>query len=393
MKFAESLTAVVATATVSSAFSPKKMQEIRNRAAATNNQTGPQLLGDLATLSAESLTPTGKAIRGILLKQDAGHDIGGQTAATSNGSSKDVCGIWKPIADDMAQAMAGPDRQCNDVARAAIRLGFHDAGAWSMGTASTGGGADGSIVLARECETREENNGLQDICSRMRAWFDKYKQHDISMADLIQMGANVGTVVCPLGPRVRSFVGRKDNNQPGPENLLPGPDQSAEQLITMFADKTISPQGLVALVGSHSAARQRFVERNRTGDTLDSTPGIWDTRFYDEVVDSKTAARVFKLQSDVSLSQDPRTKDVWSSYVGAQAQESFIKDYASEYVRLSLLGVNNINDLTECTQVLPPFIASLNSVPSAAFQGNQTSRRVEPVPGGGALRNNSCDGL
>jgi hypothetical protein len=29
------------------------------------------------------------------------------------------------------------------------------------------------------------------------------------------------------------------------------------------------------------------------------------------------------------------------------------KDYAKAYTRLSLLGVNNINDLKECTKVLP----------------------------------------
>ncbi|RDA95301.1 hypothetical protein CP533_3516 [Ophiocordyceps camponoti-saundersi (nom. inval.)] len=374
MKFTKSLTAVVATATVSSAFSPLKMREIRDKAAATDGQSSPQLLGDLLTLSEEKLSPTGKAIRGILLKQDAGHDTGGQTAAGSNSSAKDVCGVWKQIADDMAQTMAGPDRQCNDVARAAVRLGFHDAGAWSMRMGASSGGADGSIVLAKECETRSENNGLQDVCKRMRAWFDKYKQHDISMADLIQMGANVGTVVCPLGPRVRSFVGRKDNQQPAPENLLPSPDQTAEQLIAMFADKTISPQGLVALVGSHSAARQRFVATNRTGDALDSTPGVWDTKFYDEVLDTKTASKVFKLQSDVNLSKDPQTKDLWNAYVGAQAQQTFIEvkmirhDYASEYVRLSLLGVGNINELTECTEVLPPFIASLNNASPGASQ-------------------------
>jgi hypothetical protein len=29
------------------------------------------------------------------------------------------------------------------------------------------------------------------------------------------------------------------------------------------------------------------------------------------------------------------------------------QDYAREYVRLSLLGVNNINSLTDCTKALP----------------------------------------
>lgn len=30
-----------------------------------------------------------------------------------------------------------------------------------------------------------------------------------------------------------------------------------------------------------------------------------------------------------------------------------LQDYAKAYTRLSLLGVNNINDLKECTKVLP----------------------------------------
>jgi hypothetical protein len=31
-----------------------------------------------------------------------------------------------------------------------------------------------------------------------------------------------------------------------------------------------------------------------------------------------------------------------------------LKDYAREYIRLSLLGVNNINTLKECSKALPP---------------------------------------
>ncbi|CRK42312.1 hypothetical protein BN1723_000726 [Verticillium longisporum] len=43
-------------------------------------------------------------------------------------------------------------------------------------------------------------------------------------------------------------------------------------------------------------------------------------------------------------------------YAGSSAPVSNINqdDYAREYIRLSLLGVNNINKLTECTKVLPP---------------------------------------
>lgn len=37
------------------------------------------------------------------------------------------------------------------------------------------------------------------------------------------------------------------------------------------------------------------------------------------------------------------------------------QDYAKEYVRLSLLGVNNINNLKECTKVLPPAVRAYNA--------------------------------
>lgn len=38
------------------------------------------------------------------------------------------------------------------------------------------------------------------------------------------------------------------------------------------------------------------------------------------------------------------------------------QDYAREYIRLSLLGVNNINQLTECTKVLPPATKGFRAV-------------------------------
>jgi hypothetical protein len=37
------------------------------------------------------------------------------------------------------------------------------------------------------------------------------------------------------------------------------------------------------------------------------------------------------------------------------------QDYAKAYTRLSFLGVNNINDMKECTKVLPPERSSFSS--------------------------------
>lgn len=83
--------------------------------------------------------------------------------------------------------MVGSAGRCNGVARQAVRMGFHDAGTWSRSTGKKGG-ADGSILLARECDERQENRGLLEICAQMRVWFDKYKEFGTSMADLIHGG-------------------------------------------------------------------------------------------------------------------------------------------------------------------------------------------------------------
>lgn len=69
-----------------------------------------------------------------------------------------------------------------------------------------------------------------------------------------------------------------------------------------------------------------------------------------------------------SLSQRVRTGRVTGTRYVEVAITAFyiflltgLKDYAREYIRLSLLGVNNINDLVECTKVLPPEIKSFTS--------------------------------
>lgn len=63
---------------------------------------------------------------------------------------------------------------------------------------------------------------------------------------------------------------------------------------------------------------------------------------------------VLRFPSDVVLAQDPRTSAEWRKFsIGKAGQEDWNEDYAYSYIHLSLLGVNNINQLTECTQVLP----------------------------------------
>lgn len=279
----------------------------------------PEMIGDLATLEDDELTPTGRAVKDILLGQALPEDLISSYILVppkdSQACAEDTCCIWKHIADDMRDAMIGGALRCNNLARGAVRLGFHDAGTWSKST-GTGGGADGSILLAGECESRSDNDGLEEICAQMRIWWDEWKGYGISLADLIQMAANVGTVVCPLGPRVRSFVGRIDNSAPAPTGLLPSPSDSVDDLLDLFADKTINAADLVALVGAHSTSQQRFVDPSRAGDPQDRTPGVWDVQFYAETLNPNSPQRIFKFQSDILLSQDPRTRPTWLAFTG-----------------------------------------------------------------------------
>lgn len=46
------------------------------------------------------------------------------------GCEKDTCCIWSYIKDDLVPLFTECDGTCNDIARASVRFGFHDAAAW-----------------------------------------------------------------------------------------------------------------------------------------------------------------------------------------------------------------------------------------------------------------------
>ncbi|KAH6721946.1 ligninase H2 [Leptodontidium sp. MPI-SDFR-AT-0119] len=356
-----------------------------------------ELIGDLVPEKGGPQTPVGIAIYGILTGTVDGQGLtewSGSLPGKNTAKCKaDTCCIWRHISLDMEKKFKGRSGRCNKWARFAVRLGFHDAGTWSKYTEDFGG-ADGSIILSGEELSRGENNGLQDIAKQMQKWYAEYSKFGVGMADLIQMGATVAAVVCPLGPRTRSFVGRIDSSRPAVNGLLPDVHAEAEELINLFENKTIRAHGLTALLGAHTTSQQHFVDPARARDPQDSTPGIWDVLFYNQTTGS-APKRVFRLPSDVKIAAHPKAALEWSQF--ATDQEHWNTDYAREYVRLSLLGVNNINSLTECTHVLPRRILTAKTDDNnAAIQKwlkgekNQLSSVLEegdPVPNVARRRN------
>lgn len=274
-----------------------------------NDGSSRELIGDLAVLPDSELTPVGRSIKNII----TGHETG-QSAASWRGAvpakgsaacGADTCCIWSYIAQDMASKFLGEAGRCNSLARASIRIGFHDAAGWSKSTG--GGGADGSLVLSGTELARPENRGLEEVAAFIAEMYAQYRPFGVSCADLIQMAGTVATVTCPLGPRIRSFVGRRDSAVPAPPGLLPDVHSDADTLIALFEDKTISARGLTALIGAHSTSQQRYVDPARAGDPQDSSPGVWDTAFYLQTL-GPAPPRVFRFQSDVNLALDPRVE-------------------------------------------------------------------------------------
>ena len=128
------------------------------------------------------------------------------------------------------------------------------------------------------------------------------------------MGANVATVVCPLGPRVRSFVGRIDDSRMPPDGLLPDANADADSLLRLFEDKTIKPHGLVTLVGAHTTSQQRFFKPERAFDPQDTTPGVWDVLLYAQTLTGQTPERVLRFPSDVKFSRHPKCVQRWVDF-------------------------------------------------------------------------------
>lgn len=233
-------------------------------------------------------------------------------------------------------------------------MGFHDAGAWDQD--QTHGGADGSLLMDFGEIDRPENKGLESVRLVLRGVQSKFK---VGYADLAQYAHNHASISCPKGPRVRTFVGRKDATGAAPTGLLPDTRDPADQLIALFERKGFTPHDLAALVGAHSTARQRFVDPTPgiSGKPLDTTIGVWDVEFYNDTLNNPSGAtpqqKVFVLPSDKVLSVHPKVSQEWNSFVGDQ--KHWNEDYAKAYVRMSLTGLtkDQLNNLVDCTKTLP----------------------------------------
>lgn len=91
---------------------------------------------------------------------------------------------------------------------------------------------------------------------------------------------------------------------------MPGPNDSADSVVDDFTAKGFTSTELVALVGTHSAAK------NLAGVGLDSTVDDLDMVFYSETQDGTAPASV---GADVNLAGSSLTKSAWSGFADSHS--------------------------------------------------------------------------
>lgn len=302
----------------------------------------------LAVCLSEAVSMTNSFRRGHSVKRSNHGLLATKRDNSSILVTKECPPVWANISSDLTTQFLGSDGLCTDDARAAIRAAFHDAGTYSLKLAAegrVGGGADGSLILAKEYN-RTESQGLVDISTKLHALA---LQYHVGVADTIQFAAAHAIVTCPGGPRVPTFVGRKDSSKPSPDGLLPGFD-SPDELIALFKDKGFNEVDLAALVGVHTVSKQFFEEPSQAGASQDNSAGLWDVEFYAEQFVS--AQGTYHLKSLQNLSVNPFMSQQFRTFIINPDQWNV--QFTDAMTRLSVLGVpGGTTNLVDCTDTLP----------------------------------------
>ena len=124
---------------------------------------------------------------------------------------------------------------------------------------------------------------------------------------MIVFAAHHAVVTCPGGPRIRTWIGRRDSDIPARDGKLPNPHGSGDSLLRLFLAKGLSARELAALIGAHTCSRSFFQPPPGFGDQgfpQDTSPGVWDVRYYQQTI-NPPRDRIFRFESDVNLANHP----------------------------------------------------------------------------------------
>jgi hypothetical protein len=276
---------------------------------------------------------------------------------------KDACSFLVPIVADLKANLFS--NTCGDDSHSALRLIFHDAIGFSKNPAIGGGGSDGSIAVFNATELQFPGNlGVANDLGDVAPFLFKYADV-LSPGDFIQLAGAVSLSNCAGAPRVKFALGRPQPVAASPPNLIPQPQDSVTSILARMEDAGFTPRELIALLSSHSIAGADDVDPTIPGTPFDSTPSVFDTQIFVDVLVKgilfpgdgpnlgevqSSIAGTLRLQSDSVLARDSRTACIWQSFVNHEDRMS--DEFGAAVFKLSLLG-QNIDDLTDCSEVIP----------------------------------------
>ncbi|KAF8960671.1 heme peroxidase [Flammula alnicola] len=283
---------------------------------------------------------------------------------------------------------------CSQNAREILHLAFHDAMGFSRSSPGLGGGADGSILTFSSIEETYPNNPqLQSAIENLKPLSIR---HNITDGDLLHYAAAVAISSCPGAPRLPFLFGRRPATGPAsPSAGAPAASDSVTTILARFADVGFSPASVVSLLAAHSIAGTHAIDPTAQGDPLDSTPNLFDSQIFIEVLLKGTLfpgngsnigevlsplSGEVRLQSDFSLSRDSRTACTWQSMVGNQAL--MVSKFQAAMAQLSVVG-QDTSTLVDCSEAIPipqPLPAAAGPHLPAGFTGQDIQQACATAP-------------
>lgn len=217
--------------------------------------------------------------------------------------------------------------------------------AWNTAQGAKGG-CDGSLVLNAEEGARAENKGLEKIAADIKALATKYS---VSVADLIVFAGNHAVVTCPGGPQIKTWIGRTSSSTAAPNGLLPDANAPAASLSKLFTDKGFDDVDLAALLGAHTTSNQFNFDTAHSGASQDSTPGVWDVKYYSETLKPPQGVVVFP--SDSKLAAYAGVGKEFQGFVNNQGK--WTGKFADAMGKMIMFGKSGTSGMVDCTGALP----------------------------------------
>lgn len=183
--------------------------------------------------------------------------------------------------------------------------------------------------------TRPENSGLQ---STIAFYADLVSRFGISLADAIVYGGIVAIQECG-GPVIPFNFGRIDVTEGGPEDRLPGPAATAQEIVDIFmARMGFTLDETVALIGGGHTIGRVHAENTLgvNAGPMDTTDTKFDNLYFQNLLKEVPPDGVTRLIADGNMAANAQMRPVIEKF--SRDNDAFISAFVRAYEKMSKLG-------------------------------------------------------